>query len=193
MLTYVLNGIGSNFTQTILGQSLKPSSRRLIPNSGRCPARSTSFAPLIHSQSSTLSNTLLPYIGDGRFKQRITSHRRWLSTIYAITALKDGKFVTGIEPFKDFKLDRFTRVTWTNNSKVAVRLRLGQGKQCKEASNIMMLILDAEFIAAKCYVTREPIPAGGVLETRFEEAGRFPYEIEFIGEKAKESGIIRVY
>jgi hypothetical protein len=44
-----------------------------------------------------------------------------------------------------------------------------------------------------CYVTQKPVPPKGVLETTFTEQGRFPYEVEFVGENVTESGVINVY
>ena len=104
-----------------------------------------------------------------------------------------GQFVTAIEPFRELRLERFTVVVWQNQSETPVRIRIGSGKECREASQTTLLYLGAEFLMARCYVTQKPIAAGGVLQTEFEEAGRFQYEIEYVGEKVRETGVITVY
>jgi hypothetical protein len=104
----------------------------------------------------------------------------------------EGRFITGIEPFNDFRLGRFTKVIWTNNAEVSVRIRLGSGKKCEEVSEATLRVLGTRFLGS-CYVTKNPIPAGGILETRFEEFGRYAYEVEYEGKEAKESGVIEIY
>jgi hypothetical protein len=102
------------------------------------------------------------------------------------------KMVTKMEPFNNPRLDRFTRVIWTNNTDIPVRIKLGKGSKCREASEIQLLVLDWRLDRA-CYITQKPILPKGVLETTFTEQGKYPYEVEFMGKKVKESGVITIY
>jgi hypothetical protein len=104
-----------------------------------------------------------------------------------------GRFAAAVEPDPELRLHRFTRVLWTNGAERPVRLRLGSGEKCTEVSGARLRIVDAKLLAAGCHVTETPIGSGGVLETQFYDPGRFRYEVEYLGEKAKESGDIVVY
>ncbi|MBI5444528.1 MAG: hypothetical protein HY900_25360 [Deltaproteobacteria bacterium] len=99
----------------------------------------------------------------------------------------------GLEPFSELRLGRFTRVLWTNQAGVPVRIRLGSGQDCTEASATVMRVLDSQFLMRGCYVTEKALAAGGVLETAFHEAGRFAYEVEYVGGNARQAGKIVVY
>jgi hypothetical protein len=105
---------------------------------------------------------------------------------------EEGKMVTKIQPFNSPRLDRFTKVIWTNNANVPVRIKFGKGPKCEEASETRLRRLDWR-LGKACYITQNPIPPKGVLDTTFTEQGQYPYEVEFMGEKATESGVITVY
>jgi hypothetical protein len=102
------------------------------------------------------------------------------------------KMLTKIEPFNSPRLDRFTRVIWTNNTDIPVRIKLGKGSKCQEASETQLLVLDWR-LDRGCYITQKPILPKGALETTFTEQGKYPYEVEFVGKKVKESGVITIY
>lgn len=104
----------------------------------------------------------------------------------------EGKFVTKIEPFNKLRLGRFTRLSWENNAEVPVRIKLGAGKECRELANVEFHTIGSRFFSG-CYITKTPLPAGGVLQTNLNEQGQYPFEVEYVGEKAKESGVIIVY
>jgi hypothetical protein len=104
-----------------------------------------------------------------------------------------GEFATGVEPFRELRLQRFTQVIWQSRADVPVLIRLGNGKTCKQASQGEFLYLGSEFLMAKCYVTQKPIPPGGAMQTEFREQGRFHYEVEYVGENTRETGVILVY
>jgi hypothetical protein len=104
----------------------------------------------------------------------------------------NGKMVTKIEPFNNPRLDRFTQVLWTNNAHVPVRMKFGKGPKCEEVSEIRLRDLDWR-LDKTCYVNQKPVPPKGVLQTIFNDPGKYPYEVEFIGENFTESGVITVY
>ncbi len=143
-----------------------------------------------------VSLVLLPYLALAADRESLGGSAERVplfpqQTIIITGHQQEGRFITKIEPFNEFRLNRFTRVFWENNSEVSVRIKLGAGKDCREASNAELRAMVAPFNG--CFITKTPVPAGGVLQTNFNEQGRYPYEVEYMTEKAIEKGVITVY
>lgn len=106
-------------------------------------------------------------------------------------SMERGKMVTKIEPFNSPRLHRFTLLTWVNNANVPVRIKLGPGPKCQEVTDMRLREVDWRDEQA-CYMS-QPIAPGSGLDIYLQEEGRYLYEIEYLGEKAVESGTITVY
>ena len=114
---------------------------------------------------------------------------KWVNIIGVRRA---DRFETKIEPFNKISVRRGTTVTWVNKANVDVRIQFGQGTECKALSRVALRVFAWETLKG-CLVTQQPIPTGGLVETRFNEPGSFNYEVEYLGEKRREVGSVAVF
>ena len=89
-------------------------------------------------------------------------------------------------------IDRFTEVTWINDSNSPVKIEFGQGPNCKEVSAAAFPGLGIRMQPDKCFITSSILPKG-TLRFRFEEFGNYKYNIEYVGKNLRVHGDIRVY
>ena len=99
---------------------------------------------------------------------------------------------TWIEPFNKVYVNRNTEVIWVNQSEDKVRIKFGKGPQCREVSKSVLRVLDWR-MKQGCYVTRDPIPRGGVLTIRLREQGSYHYEVEYVSKNSKQEGTVHVF
>ena len=130
---------------------------------------------------------LMVYQGDAldRFA-RLNSY----STIITIFgSWEGGRAVTRLKP-KELYIDRETTVIWVNEAKAEVKMKFGEGTECKEVSSAA---IGWKLASYKCVVTRDATPPGGVIRVRFNDPGRYEYEVIYVGKDRKEKGVIAVH
>jgi hypothetical protein len=89
-------------------------------------------------------------------------------------------------------IDRFTEVTWINDSNSEVKIEFGQGPNCKEISAAAFPALGIRMQADKCFVT-SVIPPKGTLRFRFQEFGDYKYKVEYVGKSEVDHGELKVF
>jgi len=95
---------------------------------------------------------------------------------------------TRVEPQETW-VARGTTVVWQNLSKNEIKIVFPKGKECQAATGGRLLWkLDAR----SCLITDFNIPYGGTTSALFNAIGRYDYEIEYVGQTAKEKGSIIV-
>jgi hypothetical protein len=111
------------------------------------------------------------------------------STIITIFgSWEGGRAVTRLKP-KELCIDRGTTVIWLNEAKAEVKIQFGEGTECKEVSSAA---IRWNLGSHKCLVTRDATPPGGVIRVRFNDPGRYEYEVIYVGKNRKEKGVIGV-
>ena len=89
-------------------------------------------------------------------------------------------------------IDRYTEVTWINDSNNAVRIEFGKGPNCKEVSATAFPALDIRMQPEKCFVTNS-IPPKGTLRFRFQDFGDYKYKVEYVGKNQTDHGELKVF
>ncbi len=89
-------------------------------------------------------------------------------------------------------IDRYTEVTWINDSNSAVKIEFGKGPNCREISAAAFPALGIRMQADKCFVT-SVIPPKGTLRFRFEEFGHYKYKVEYVGKNEVDQGELKVF
>ncbi len=89
-------------------------------------------------------------------------------------------------------IDRFTEVTWINDSNSPVKIEFGQGPNCKEISATSFPALGIRMQPEKCFITSS-IPPKGKLWFRFQDFGDYKYKVEYIGKNEVDHGELKVF
>ena len=89
-------------------------------------------------------------------------------------------------------IDRYTEVTWINDSNSPIKIEFGQGPNCKEISAAAFPALGIRMQADKCFVT-SVIPPKGTLRFRFQEFGDYKYKVEYVGKSEVDHGELKVF
>jgi hypothetical protein len=89
-------------------------------------------------------------------------------------------------------IDRFTKVTWINDSNSAVRIEFGKGPNCKQVSASAFPALGIRMQPDRCFVTNS-IPPKGTLRFRFKEFGDYKYKVEYVGKNQVDHGALKVF
>ncbi len=89
-------------------------------------------------------------------------------------------------------IDRYTEVTWINDSNSTVKIEFGQGPNCKEISAAAFPALGIRMQPDRCFVTSS-IPPKGTLRFRFEEFGDYKYKVEYVGKSEADHGELKVF
>ena len=89
-------------------------------------------------------------------------------------------------------IDRFTEVTWINDSNSAVRIEFGKGPNCKEVTAAAFPALGVRMQPEKCFITSS-IPPKGTLGFRFQEFGDYKYKVEYVGRNEVDHGELKVF
>ncbi len=89
-------------------------------------------------------------------------------------------------------IDRFTEVTWINDSNSPVKIEFGQGTNCREVSAAAFPGLDVRMQPEKCFITSS-IPPKGTLRFRFKEFGDYHYKVEYVGVDRVDNGELKVF
>jgi hypothetical protein len=89
-------------------------------------------------------------------------------------------------------IDRFTKVTWINDSNSAVRIEFGKGPNCKQVSASAFPALGIRMQPDRCFVTGS-IPPKGTLRFRFQEFGDYKYKVEYVGKNQVDHGKLKVF
>ena len=90
-------------------------------------------------------------------------------------------------------IDRYTEVTWINDSQRDVKIKFGKGTQCKEVSSEVFPELGARLDPDKCFVISNSIPPKGTLRFRFREFGDYHYEVKYVDTNRAEYGELKVF
>ena len=89
-------------------------------------------------------------------------------------------------------INRYTEVTWINDSNSQIKIEFGQGPNCKEVSAAAFPGLGVRMQPDRCFITNS-IPPKGTLRFRFEEFGDYHYQVEYIGKDEVDHGELRVF
>jgi len=89
-------------------------------------------------------------------------------------------------------IDRFTEVTWINDSNSTVKIEFGQGQNCKEISAAAFPALGIRMQPEKCFITSS-IPPKGTLRFRFKEFGDYKYKVEYLDKNRVDQGQLKVF
>lgn len=93
---------------------------------------------------------------------------------------------------RELWIDRYTEVTWINDSNSSVRIRFGKGLNCKEVSASAFPALGIRMQPDRCFVTSSILPKG-TLRFRFQEFGDYRYKVEYVGNSEVEHGELKVF
>jgi hypothetical protein len=89
-------------------------------------------------------------------------------------------------------INRFTEVTWINDSNSEVRIEFGKGPNCKEVSAAAFPGLGVRMQPDRCFITSS-IPPKGTLRFRFQEFGNYKYKVQYIGKGEVDHGELKVF
>jgi hypothetical protein len=89
-------------------------------------------------------------------------------------------------------IDRYTEVTWINDSDSGVRIEFGKGPNCREISAASFPALGIRMQPDKCFVT-SVIPPKGTLRFRFQDFGDYKYKVEYVGKNQMDHGELKVF
>jgi len=89
-------------------------------------------------------------------------------------------------------IDRYTEVTWINDSNSGVRIQFGQGPNCKEFSATAFPALGIRMQSERCFITSS-IPPKGKLRFRFQDFGDYKYKVEYVGKSEVDHGELKVF
>lgn len=90
-------------------------------------------------------------------------------------------------------IDRYTEVTWINDSRSDVNIKFGKGDQCKQVSLEVFPGLGARLDPDKCFVISNSISPKGTLRFHFKEFGDYLYEVDYVGTNRVEHGELKVF
>ena len=89
-------------------------------------------------------------------------------------------------------IDRYTEVTWINDSNSPIKIEFGQGPNCREISAAAFPALGIRMQPDKCFIT-SVIPPKGTLRFRFQEFGDYKYKVEYVGKSEVDHGELKVF
>lgn len=89
-------------------------------------------------------------------------------------------------------IDRFTEVTWINDSNSTVKIEFGKGPNCSQVSAAAFPALGIRMQPDKCFITSS-IPPKGTLRFRFQEFGDYKYKVEYVGKSEVDQGELKVF
>ncbi len=89
-------------------------------------------------------------------------------------------------------IDRYTEVTWINDSNSAVKIEFGKGPNCQEVSAAAFPGLGIRMQPDKCFITSS-IPPKGTLRFRFQEFGDYKYKVEYVDKSQVDHGELKVF
>jgi hypothetical protein len=89
-------------------------------------------------------------------------------------------------------VDRYTEVTWINDSRSGIRIEFGKGQNCREISAAAFPVLGIRMQPDKCFIT-SIIPPKGTLRFRFKEFGDYKYKLEYVGKNQMDDGELKVF
>ena len=89
-------------------------------------------------------------------------------------------------------IDRYTEVTWINDSNSPIKIQFGQGPNCKEVSAAAFPGLGVRMQPDRCFLTNS-IPPKGTLRFRFQEFGDYKYKVEYVGKSEVDHGELKVF
>ena len=90
-------------------------------------------------------------------------------------------------------IDRFTEVTWINDSHTNVKIKFGKGTQCKQVTSEVFTELGARLDPDKCFLISNSIPPKGTLRFRFKEFGDYHYEVDYVNTNRVDHGELKVF
>lgn len=88
-------------------------------------------------------------------------------------------------------IDRFTEVTWINDSNSAVKIEFGKGPNCSQVSAAFPA-LGIRMQPDKCFITSSIFPEG-TLRFRFQDFGDYKYKVEYVGKNQMDQGEFKVF
>ena len=88
-------------------------------------------------------------------------------------------------------INRFTEVTWINDSNSAVKIEFGKGPNCRQVSAVFSA-LGIRMQPDRCFVVNS-IPPKGTLRFRFQEFGHYKYKVEYVGKSEAAHGELKVF
>jgi hypothetical protein len=89
-------------------------------------------------------------------------------------------------------IDRFTEVTWINDSNSPIKIEFGKVPNCREVSAAVFPVLGIRMQPDKCFITNS-IPPKGTLRFRFQEFGDYKYKVEYIDKSQVDHGELKVF
>jgi hypothetical protein len=89
-------------------------------------------------------------------------------------------------------IDRYTEVTWINDSNSPIKIEFGQGPNCKEISAVAFPSLGIRMQPDRCFITG-PILPKGTLRFRFQDFGNYKYKVEYVGKNQVDQGELKVF
>jgi hypothetical protein len=89
-------------------------------------------------------------------------------------------------------IDRYTEVTWINDSNSAVKIEFGKGPNCSQVSAAAFPALGIRMQPDKCFITSS-IPPKGTLRFRFQDFGDYKYKVEYDGKNQMDHGELKVF
>lgn len=89
-------------------------------------------------------------------------------------------------------IDRYTEVTWINDSNSPLMIEFGQGPNCKEVTAAAFPALGIRMQPDRCFLTNS-IPPKGTLRFRFQEFGDYKYKVEYVGKNKVDHGELKVF
>ncbi len=89
-------------------------------------------------------------------------------------------------------IDRYTEVTWINDSNSPIKIEFGQGPNCKEVTAAAFPALGIRMQPDRCFLTNS-IPPKGTLRFRFQEFGDYKYKVEYVGKNEVDHGELKVF
>jgi hypothetical protein len=100
-------------------------------------------------------------------------------------------FDTGLDTHV-LSIDRYTEVTWINDSHNAVEIEFGKGSNCAKISATAFPALGIRMQPDRCFITSS-IPPKGTLRFRFKEFGDYHYKVEYVGTNRVDHGELKVF
>jgi hypothetical protein len=90
-------------------------------------------------------------------------------------------------------IDRFTEVTWINDSQSDVKIKFGKDAHCREVTSAAFPALGVRLDPHKCFVTSNSITPKGTLRFRFKEFGDYHYEVKYVDTNHAEYEELKVF
>ena len=127
-------------------------------------------------------------VDQGDAQDRFARLHNYSTIITICGSWEGGRAVTRLKP-KELHVDRETTVIWVNEAEAEVKMKFGEGTECKEVGSAA---IGWKLGSHKCLVTRDATPPGGAIRVRFNDPGRYEYEVIYVGKDRKEKGVITV-